>query len=221
MKNKAILTFSICIIATNYCWAQQTNDLKSILKQTFDAFDSSKDVSQKTALGNKLSLIAMKWPKEWIAHYYLGYSKAILSSEEKEDAKRDAYLDEAVKEHDIAVNILGKENDETYILSALIANWRIAISPMMRSGQYAKIFRENLAKAKELNAENPRIYYLQGMVKYSMPKFVGGGKEVALPFLEKADSLYAKENNLDISKPYWGKRSNSDALDICKRDKNN
>ena len=89
----------------------------------------------------------MKWPKEWIVYYYLGYSKTILSSAEKGDAKRDAYLDNAVKEHDVAVNILGKENEEAYILSALIANWRIAISPIMRSGQNAKVFRENLASA--------------------------------------------------------------------------
>jgi hypothetical protein len=217
MKSKISLSFITCIVVANYCLAQQTSDFKSILKQTFDAFDSSKDFSQKIAFSNKLSLIAMKWPKEWIAHYYLGYSKTILSSGEIEDAKRDACLDEAVKEHDIAVNILGKENEETYILSALIANWRIAISPMMRSGQYAKIFRDNIAKAKEINADNPRIYYLQGMVKYSMPKFAGGGKDVALPFLEKAGALYTGETNADITKPYWGKTKNAFYLAECKK----
>jgi len=64
---------------------------------------------------------------------------------------------------------------------------------------------------------NPRIYYLQGMVKYSMPKFVGGGKDVALPFLSKADSLFTKENELDISKPYRGKTKIAFCLAECKK----
>ncbi len=161
----------------------------------------------------------MKWANEWITHYYLAYSKAILSSQEKDDSKRDAYLDEADKEHDAAVKLLGKENDETYVLAALIANWRIAISPMMRSGKYGNIFRQNMENAKKLNPDNPRIYHLQGMAKYGMPKFVGGGKDAALSFLSKADSLYSKEISIDIQKPYWGKERNAYYLGLCRNNR--
>jgi hypothetical protein len=217
MKKAAIILYFFAII----CAAGTTlhaQDFTTTLKQTFNSFDAADDYTQKTALGNRLVLIAAKWDKEWTAHYYVAYSKAILSSLERDDTKRDALLDEADKEHDKTVAILGRDNDETLVLAALIANWRIAISPMLRSGQYAKVFRENMSKAKALNPNNPRIYYLQGMAKYSMPKFVGGGKQVALPYLAKADTLFAAENNSDISKPYWGKTKNAFYLNECKKE---
>jgi hypothetical protein len=214
---KIILLSLACLFKSILIQSQSTaSDYAPILKTVFDAFDSTNNYSQKVALSNKLSLIAVKWNDVWVTHYYVGYSKAILSSLEKEDDKRDDYLDEAEKEHDKAIVIIGKENEETYVLAALISNWRIAISPMMRSGKYAKIFRENLSKAQELNPRNPRIYYLQGAAKFAMPKFVGGGKETAMPYLLKADSLFAQESSANINKPYWGKSKNTYYLAQCK-----
>jgi hypothetical protein len=208
----SVLLFSLFLGMSQ---TQGASDYKEILKNTFDRFDSTTNFNQKMALDNQLNLIAAKWKDVWLTHYYAGYARAIISSLEKDDDKRDADLDEADKEQKLAVALLGKENDETHILSALIANWRIAISPMIRSGTYAQIFRENLLKASQINPVNPRIYYLQGAAKFAMPKFVGGGKDAALPYLSKADSLFKKENALDIAKPYWGKKLNAFYLQQC------
>ena len=193
-------------------------DLKTTLQPTFNQFDTSRDIHQKQLLAARLSMIGAKWSKEWITHYYVAYSNAILSSLEKDDDKRDLYLDEADKERAVAVSLLGQENDETHVLGALIANWRIAISPMSRGPKYGKIFREHMAAAQTTNPGNPRIYYLEGMAKYSMPKFVGGGKEAAMPYLAKADSLYSKATDMDITKPYWGKQLNGYYLSMCRKE---
>ena len=71
---------------------------------------------------------------------------------------------------------------------------------------------ENLAKAKELNPDNPRIYYLQGTSKRFTPKMFGGGKKAALPYFEKAETLFAKESSDDITKISWGKQINAEFL---------
>jgi hypothetical protein len=205
---------------TNFGYAQQAtgqSDMTSVLKKTFDDFDAATSQSQKIQLSGRLGLIAAKWNNEWITHYYLAYSKVVLSENDKlEDAKRDALLDEADNELNKAVKILGKENDETHVLGAFIANWRIAISPMTRYMVYGKVFTVHMETAKAINPDNPRIYYLRGMAKYGMPKFAGGGEQVALPYLAKADSLYAKESEADITKPYWGKATTARYLKICK-----
>ena len=54
-------------------------DMNEALKKTFLAFDTTQDLTVKTAQGNKLALIAKKWNDEWAAHYYNAYAKTQLS----------------------------------------------------------------------------------------------------------------------------------------------
>lgn len=194
----------------------RAQDFKAPLEKTFLAFDTTDDMSAKIEQSNKLSLIAKKWSNDWVTHYYLSFSKAVLSYMEKDAAKRDAYLDEAEKENDEAVSILGKQNDETYVLAAMIANARMAVDPMQRWQKYGQLFSQNLESAKDKNPDNPRMYYLQGISTYFKPKAYGGGKKAALPYFEKAEGLFAKETSDDITKPYWGKRRNAYYLAQCK-----
>lgn len=186
------------------CNAQDANE---VLKKTFMAFDTTMDFQKKVEQSNKLTMIAKKWNDQWAPHYYNAFSKAQLSYMEKDEKKRDAYLDDAEKERDEAVAILGKDNDETYVLSALIANARMTVDPRNRWQKYGKMFEEDLAKAKEINANNPRIYYLKGVSVFFTPKMFGGGKKPAKSYFEKAEPLFAKETEDDITKPFWGKRN--------------
>jgi hypothetical protein len=192
-------------------------DYKDVLAKTFWAFDTTQGMDAKVEESNKLSRIAKKWDNEWTAHYYLAFSKAILSYLEKDATKRDAYLDDADKEREETVSILKKETDETYVLGALIANMRLAVDPMNRWMKYGKIFSDDLEAAKDLNPDNPRMYYLQGTSKLYTPKAYGGGKKIAMPYFEKAEGLFAKETDSDIMKPSWGKRMNAYHLNECRQ----
>lgn len=200
---KTLFAAALAIAATT----AQAQDMKVVLEKTFLAFDTTMNFPEKVAQSNKLSLITKKWDGEWITHYYLAYSKAQLSYFEKDAAKRDAYLDEAEKEKADAVSILKNDNDETYVLDAMIANARMAVDPANRWQKYGPLFSQNLEKAKEANADNPRMYYLQGTSKFYTPKQFGGGKKAAQPYFEKAEVLYEKEAamNKDITQPHWGK----------------
>lgn len=209
----------LLVFSTGIRGQSDTSGLTAALQTTFERFDSATSSRQRADLAARFSMIAAKWDKEWITHYYVAYTKAILSSQEKDGGKADALLDEADKQRAVAVDILGHETDETHVLAALIANWRIAVNPMSRGMSFGQVFREHIAAAKTLNPSNPRIYYLQGMAWYSMPKFVGGGKDVALPYLSKADSLYGLEKTGNIRKPYWGRQNNERYLDDCRSGK--
>jgi hypothetical protein len=196
----------------------QAQDFKTVLEKTFTAFDTTWNQAVKVEQSNKLSLIAKKWDNEWVAHYYAAYSKTVLCYQEKDNAKKDAYLDEADKEREDAVTILKKENDETWVLAAMIANARLGVDPMQRWMKYGKIFSEDLENAKEINPDNPRMYYLQGTSKFFTPKTYGGGKKSAKPYFEKAEGLFAKETVVDITKPHWGKDHNAYFLNQCKQE---
>jgi hypothetical protein len=195
----------------------QAQDFKTVLEKTFLAFDTTMDMTTKVEQANKLALITKKWDNEWSAHYYAAYSKVNLAYMEKDPAKKDAYLDEADKEKDDAVSLLKKNNDETFVLSAMIANARMGVDPMNRWQKYGGIFKENLESAKELNPDNPRMYYLQGVSKFFTPKAFGGGSKAAMPYLEKAQGLFAKETTTDITMPHWGKGKNEYFISECKK----
>jgi hypothetical protein len=192
-------------------------DFKPVLEKTFLAFDTTWNQTDKLEQSNKLSLIAKKWNNEWITHYYAAYSKVTLCYQEKDAAKKDAWLDDAEKEKDEAVSILKKDNDETYVLAAMIANTRMGVDPKARWPKYGPIFSENLKNAKEINPDNPRMYYLEGTSKFFTPKQYGGGKKAAMPYFEKADGLFAKETTTDITQPHWGKKSNDYFLNLCRQ----
>lgn len=212
MKRSIILTAIAALMFIN----TQAQDLNETLKKTFIAFDTTQDYQKKVEQSNKLNMIAKKWSDEWAPHYYNAYSKASLSYMEKEEKKREAYLDEAERELDEAINLLGKENDETYVIAAMIANARMAIDPRNRWQKYGKIYDDNLTKAKEINENNPRIYYLRGTSKYYTPKMFGGGKKAALPYFEKAAPLFAQESEADMKDPFWGKYANDFFIQQCK-----
>jgi hypothetical protein len=123
---KQIILTGLMALAVMQVHAQ---DFKAVLEKTFTAFDTATDQNVRVEQSNKLTLIAKKWENEWITHYYVSLSRALLSFDEKDADKRDAYLDEADKEKDNAVSILKKDNDETFVLAALIANARLAVNP--------------------------------------------------------------------------------------------
>jgi hypothetical protein len=196
-------------------------DFKAPLAKTWVAFDTlpmmgAGDARQQQA--NKLVLIAKKWDKEWITHFYVALSKTMMSYEEKDVTKHDAVLDDAEKELQDAVSLLGKNNDETYVLAAMIANSRLGVDPMNRWQKYGKIFTDDLQAAKEINPNNPRMYYLKAVSTFFTPAAFGGGKKNALPYFEKADGLFAAEKGDDVTKPYWGKRANTYFYAECKKD---
>lgn len=199
--------------------AQAQTDFKAPLKLTWDQFDTTSAPAAKVQLSNKLGLIAKKWPNEWATHFYAGLSKIYLAYDERDEVKHDALLDDAEKEMDEAKTLMGgKDNDETLVVAAMVANCRMMVNPMQRWQKYGKIFEDRLKEAKEINAENPRMYYLKAVSTLFTPKNFGGGKKAALPYFEKADGYYAKEDGKDITKIYWGKIQNTYFLAECKKE---
>lgn len=193
-------------------------DYKAILKQTFDAFDTTyANLANKQDLSNKLILIAKKFPGEWATNYYAAYSRIQMTFMEQSVDKKDPMLDEAEQYLSEAIALLGKETDETHVLSAMVASARMGVNPQSRWQKYGKIFDEHMEKAKELNANNPRMYLQKGIGKFYTPKPFGGGAKAALPYFEKAEELFSKESTDDITKPYWGHPANRYFLSQVKK----
>ena len=193
-----------------------TDQFKEDLKAGVEDFDASKDMNEWVSASNHLGLIAKKYPEQWAANYYACYSLTVLSYIEKDAKKKDAYLDDAEVFLNNAISDYKTESDELYVLKAMFANARLAVHPAMRYKKFGDLFNEDIEKAKTIQPDNPRIYYLKGNSVYYTPKMFGGGAKNALPEFEKAEELFTKESKDDIYKPFWGEKQNLEMIAKCK-----
>ncbi len=188
--------------------------VEEALKATLTQFHSAPDLNGMIASSNRFALIANKWNTDWVTHYYAAYAKSLLGALEKDNTKKIIYLDEAEKHLETAKSHLTTENDEVFALTAMIASMKIGIYPDQWQ-KYGEVFADNIKRAKQIRKENPRIYYVEGMSKFYTPEAYGGGKTSALPYFQKAAEYFNTENELDIRKPYWGKKQNEELVKRC------
>jgi hypothetical protein len=208
VKTLALFLF----IAVPVCLQAQT--MEESLSKTLMNMDSVQNLPGMMKVSAQFDMIAAKWENEWSTNYYAAYAKIIASFIVQDTKKKDLFLDEADKYFEKA-KAIDSQNDETWVLAALITNARISVDGQNRGMQYGGIFNQYIEKAEKINPDNPRVYYLKGTSLFYTPEMYGGGKAKAKPYFEKAKELFAKENKSSVLKPAWGEKQNLDFLKQC------
>ena len=111
------------------------------------------------------------------------------------------------------------ENAEVLTLQAFILQMQIVINPMARGQEYGMKAANLLNKAIEIDAGNPRPYFIKGSSLFYTPAMYGGGKENAKPWLAKAAGKYDSFKPATEIDPDWGKEENQKLLDQCNTEK--
>ncbi len=210
---KSLLAALTLLLATGFAQAQT---LEEVIAKNLPNVNPMKPVGELMGTMAQFDLAAAQFPEEWAANYYAAYAKVNTTYAMEDAAQKDQLLDEA----DIylaKVKELGADKSETFILAAMLANARLAVDGQNRWQKYGAIFSENLEKAKALNADNPRIYYLKGTSLFYTPEMFGGGKKVSLPFFEQAKPLFEKESKASLLVPYWGMEMNEYHIAECNK----
>lgn len=198
-----ILLFSICIVfAQNEKYIQaMTSSIEAI-----NTLDKTKpDVNALQQVANRFERIAAAESKEWLPRYYAAYCYVLLGFVGNTLTEKDQFLDKAdvlLKESE---TLAAKPTDEILVMEAYEAQIRLAADPMNRWQDEGEKFGQLLTKAKSLNPENPRIYYLEGSSMFFTPEEFGGGKKRAKPILEKANEKFSNFKPQSSVHPNWGK----------------
>ena len=205
MKN--LLTVLLLILTMCSVQAQNEKYTQAMQEgiQALKGLDrTSPDVKALQDVSNRFERIAAAEPKEWLPKYYAAYCNVILGFVGSSLNEKDKYLDKANALLKEAEAIVGKPNDELLILKAYQSQIHLAADPMNRWQTDGETFKENLDAAKALNAENPRIYYLEGSSLFFTPEEYGGGKKVAKPVLDKAKQKFSAFKTESSIHPDWG-----------------
>ncbi len=182
------------------------------MKQNIKQIDSAKTCEQLDRLSASFERIGDAEKNAWLPYYYAALCKATCGYRDAR-ADKDAIAEKAnlLLEKAEAIN----RNAEIAVVKYMIASLQLQVNPMSRWEQYGPLMQNALTEGKKLDANNPRIFYMEGTNLFYTPVNFGGGKDAARPVLEKSLQLFASDKNGDDLAPRWGQASAEALLAKC------
>ncbi|MFW5775475.1 MAG: tetratricopeptide repeat protein [Chitinivibrionales bacterium] len=148
------------------------------------------------------SVVGYYW--KGVTEFYL-VTQALYSTDTYKDPDvAEKYLDQGIETFEKALEI-SESCAECHALLGTLYGIAIAENPF-RAVTLGPRVQNHMEKALSLDSDNPRIHYLAGMSYLFTPGFLGGGKDKAIDYLQKSESLYNREQNqtLPPTAPRWG-----------------
>jgi hypothetical protein len=215
---KKLFMLLIAFAAIQVSNAQDAKYVKA-MEKNIAMIDSANIQAQPTVFQdayNGFERISNASPKEWLPLYYQSYCEVMMGMRQSENSKKDESFDKAETLVSKA-DSLQPNNSEIYVMKSFITSMKISVDPQNRGQQLGMKSGMLLGKAIQFDPENPRAYFLRGQgLVYTPPQF-GGGKDKAIPVLEKAVEKFAKFKPTSSIMPNWGEARCKAALAECKK----
>lgn len=185
---------------------------ESGMQKGLEQFAAVKSVEDMAAASAFFERIADAEKDKWLPYYYAAYTNH-LTGWMNPKADKDKV---AEKSKDLLSKAEALErNAETYCMRQMIAIQQMTVDPMSRWQTYGTEATNALTEAKKIDANNPRIYLLDGQTLMNTPEAFGGGKAVAKKLFEKAVALYGDFKPASPMHPTWGKDDAVKLLAAC------
>ncbi|MFY7900714.1 MAG: hypothetical protein ACOVNY_11065 [Chitinophagaceae bacterium] len=206
-KNLSIISLCIAITVT----AQ--SKFEAAMGRGMQQMKDAKTVTERAEAASFFERVADAEKTQWLPYYYaamINYQTAMSDPKSDKDKIAEKCKDLLAKAMAI------EKNADLYCLEQQIAILQMMVDPMARWQTYGPLAAAALANAKKADANNPRIYYLEGMTVMNTPENFGGGKAVAKPIFEKSVALFATYQPATPFHPNWGKEMAEKMLAACK-----
>jgi len=207
------------ILAITFCSAMlfsfaQSDRYAAGMKKNLALFDSVKTTAEYQSLSDAFIRIGDAEKTQWQPYYYAALALSTagwIGQLDKDDnaSKMNTLCDKAE-----ALATTDAAKSEICAIRNMSATQQMMVDPQSRYMQYGPAAAAALKTGMQLNPNNPRLYYLQGMSLFNTPAQFGGGKDKAKPVFEKAISLYNAEQPDGFS-PRWGKQQATAQLALC------
>lgn len=208
MKKRFLATFAlVSLLLANASADAYTAKMRATISQ----LDTCRLEAQFQACANTFERIGMAETGKWLPQYYAAYAYVLMSYTIEDNIRKDKVLDKA-QELINAAMVRQPDESELYVLQAFLYPSRILVNPMERGLVYMEKIQKALQQAKTLNADNPRIYYLEAIMLHNSPPAMGGGADKALPLYQMAMEKYKGEERHSDLAPAWGDQATRQAL---------
>lgn len=206
--NKMILALALLVSVEV---SAQNDKYTQVMQKNISLLDSAKSIDELQSLAGTFERIGDAEKTKWLPYYYaalaqtwVGWNPA-TKDKDANATKIKAYLDKA--------EALEK-NAELYAVENMMSTQQMLVEPQTRWATNGKDAGIALQKGLQLDPNNPRLYYLQGMSLFNTPPQFGGGKDKAKTVFEKSLSLYKAAHPQPLD-PKWGQKQTEDMLAQC------
>jgi hypothetical protein len=193
----------------------QSDKYTAAMQKNLAMFDSARTTEAFQSLAAAFERIGDAEKTQWLPYYYAGLALTIPAwTDTKMD--KDANSQRIKALCDKADALTNEKSDKSEILAIrnMAATQQMLVDPQNRYMTYGAEGAGYLAKAKELDPENPRLAYLEGAGIFGTPEQFGGGKAKAKPVLEKAVALFKAAQPKPMY-PRWGQQQAEEMLQQC------
>ncbi|MDB4902042.1 MAG: hypothetical protein JWQ63_1323 [Mucilaginibacter sp.] len=192
-----LMLFAMLLI---FSFTKAQDDYKKVMLENIQALDTAADTQSLNKLVSVFTAV-YDVKKDWHPLYYecLGYIKLSRAYQNTEQKKA------AIQKAADLLDGLPVTNDEVLVLRALYALNYLAID-RSEWQTYLPMLNNSLKKAQDINPDNPRSYYLQGLLKYNMPASMRGGHEEGIKLFQQSMEKFESYQTTDDLAPRWGKK---------------
>jgi tetratricopeptide (TPR) repeat protein len=209
---KIRITLALLMLATVV--NAQNARLENALLKNLAAIHEAKTTEEVQTATNAFERIADAEKTDWLSQYYAGYANIFTGMHQDDNAKKDEYYDRALGYINKA-DELSPDNSEVYVIKSWVLGMKIGVDPMNRGRTLGPESSALIAKAVELNPENPRAHFLRGQSALYTPEQYGGGKAIAKKYLETAVEKFKTFKPSSPAMPSWGEKQAQEALEKC------
>jgi len=215
---KAVLIIAGIITMQFVSTAQDATYTKQ-MEENVSKLDNAKAVGDYQLLQNNFTRLADSKKTEWLPYYYAAFCNVKICWLYQEDGdKIEPFANLAEEQIQKAQSLLDTaknkiEISEVDCVFSMIYRAKVFINPMSNGKKYGPVAHNYIEKAKEMNADNPRVSFLEGWEKYYTPKLWGGNKTKAKELLELALKQLENKPSSTIY-PRWSKTECEDILKL-------
>lgn len=199
-------TFILTLITFSLWTSVNADDEKYIgaMKSNIEFIYKAQSIEQFQQAVNAFARIGDMEKAKWEPQYYVAYGYIMMANVEKEGAKKDFYLDQAILAVDKAKEIAPNES-EVIALEGFAHMIRLTVDPASRGQQYSGLAFQSFMKAVNLNPENPRALGLLAQMQYGTAQFFGSPADEACATMRKALEKFDTFTSENPLAPTWGR----------------
>lgn len=183
--------------------------------ETIRMFETCSTFEDYQSLANRFRVIANAEPGEWLPLYYEAQCYVLMGFMGQLDTEqREAYLGKASADVDRMLE-MAPDEAEVYVMKAFYHTGYLVIDPAQRAMSTTPLINAAIARALQLEPENPRARFLQLSNELGTANFFGSD---TAPICEKARNLLASWDAYQLQSPIhpnWGKSETEGIVQSC------